>query len=182
MNEKEEKITKSFWNMYDEYIKNENKNLRSKLSDLLKEIEKEDKVNQLLRPEKGWNEILAWQVLRDQEFVYNSSVSFLFEGEIIAWDPNNNYDIFLTRIPYAKTATGLILRPGFKLGYENKKNRTDYGWEQMVKKYGITDERGLYLPLYEVQTVEKFCLNLIEEAKKTVLDYLKKEKRILIQQ
>lgn len=184
INEAEAK--KMFWDIYDKYILTEDKSLRSKLSYLLKEIEKEDKVNQLLRPQKGWNKILAWQVLREQEFVYDSSVSFLFEGEILMWAPNLNKDILLTRIPTGEIETGLILRPGFKLDYTDKRCKVDHEWEQNVKKHGITDERGLYLPLYEIATVEKFCFNRIKEAEKAVQSYLMEEKkalaRVLMQQ
>jgi len=169
-----EEILKKFWGIYDEYIQTGEKNLRSKLSDLLKKIEKEDKVNQILRPEKGWNKILAWQVLREQSFVFNESSFFLFEEEILLWVPDRNCDIFLTRIPSEEVETGLILRPGFKLERDDKREFSPLEWEETVEKYGITDERGLYLPLYEVETVEKFCFSRLEEAKESVIDYLKK--------
>jgi len=172
-----EEAVKLFWNVYDQYLQTEDRNLRPELSRLLKKIEKGDKASQLLRPEKGWNQILAWQVLREQSFFYNSSLSFLFEGEVVAVAPNRDKDILLTRIPTAEIKTGLILRPGFKLDYTDRKEKVDFEWEQKVAKFGITDERGLYLPLYEIATVERFCLSLIEEAKKNVLDYLKEQKR-----
>lgn len=173
----EEKI-KKFWIIYDKYIQTEEKNLMPKLSDLLAQIENKDRRTQLLRPEKGWNNILAWQVLRNQSFIFNPNPFFLNQGEIIAWSPHWDRDVFLTRIPFTENVSGHILKPGFKLDFEDQeeKNISDYEWDQIVRTNGITDERGLYLPLYEFSTIIRLADNQIEQAKEKVVDYLNKEK------
>jgi hypothetical protein len=170
-----EKI-KLFWGIYDKYISTGDTSLRSELSKLLGQIEKKSRQDQLLRPEKGWNEILAWQVLRNQSFVFSKFPLWISEGEIVIWLPHWNRDVFITRFPKEEVGSGSFLKPGFHLTHDDKGDRSDYEWDDIILRNGITDERGLYLPLYNSNIILKICDYYIAERKKLMLDYLRKEK------
>ena len=174
--EMEKKIT-LFWEMYDEYIQTGNASLRGALSYLLKQIEKPSRRDQLLRPEKSWDKILAWQVLRNQSFTFSSNSVFVYEGEVIIWLPHWDRDVFITRIPKEEVVSGSFLKPGFCFTYEDQGGQDDSNWGEIILRNGITDERGLYLPLYEPNVVLDFCNNYIAEKKELMLNYLAKEKR-----
>ena len=168
---------KKFWVIYDEYIQTGDKNLRKELSSLLSQVEEKGREKQLFRPEKEWNKILAWQVLRTQEFIYpkNNRPSHLYEGEILAWTPGWDRDVYLTRIPYQEVVSGYFLNPGYYLECDQK-NMSDDDWENFAKSRIFTDERGLYLPIYEFEIVKKFVFEQIERAKEIAVYYLIKEK------
>lgn len=168
----EEKIVK-FWSIYDEYIQTGDKTLRKELSELLAQIEDKDRAKQLSRPEKNWTRILAWQVLRTQQFIYprTNFPVLLEEGEILAWTPCWDRDVYLTRIPYHESISGFILRPGYYLEC-GQKEMSDCDWENFVNNHIFSDERGLYLPLYEFETVKKFAFEQIDLAKEKVVSYL----------
>ncbi len=168
----EEKIVK-FWNIYDKYIQTGDKDLRKILSQILSQIEEKGREKQLFRPEKGWVKILAWQVLRNQNFLYprNNNYVSLNEGEILAWTPCWDRDVYLTRIPYNEVVSGSFLNPGYYLECDQKE-MSDHDWENFVKKHVFTDERGLYLPLYELETVKKFAFEQIDLAKENVISYM----------
>lgn len=152
------KHTEEFWSLYDHYVHTGDTTSRHHLSELLRIIEKPDRRTQILRPEKNWKEIIAWQVLRNQQFIFSDRVvNHLYEGEVIAWSPHWDRDIFLTRIPIEEKVSGRYIKPGYVLKHEDKKDNTDYEWEQTVLRYGLTDERGLYLPLFDVETLLKLC-------------------------
>ena len=171
-------ILNAFWLLYEEYIQTGERGLRPKLSELLKEVENKDRKTQLLRPEKGWDTILGWQVLRNQQFVFtNTNLFDLCEGEILAWTPHWDRDVFLTRLPHKEVIAGTIIKPGFKLDYhEDRKGENDHEWDQMVRRVGITDEQGLYLPIYDLVTLIKFCDLEIAKIRPFIMDYLQKEK------
>lgn len=164
-----EEIIKEFWEIYDKYIQTEEKDLRPRLSEILAQIENKDRRTQLLRLEKGWDRIVGWQVIRSQVFHYTNSHSYLNEGEILIWEPHWDRDIFLTRIPMNEVVSGGIIRPGYNFGYENKGNMSDYDYDQVVKFQGMTDERGLYLPLYDIETLKKLALRQFEIAKEEMI-------------
>ena len=168
-----EEIVLHFWSIYDEYIQTENKSLRNELSFLLSQIEEKGREKQLFRPDKGWVRILAWQVLRNQQFIYprNNHPVFLHEGEILSWTPCWDRDVYLTRIPFEEVVSGYFLNPGYyqELG---QKEMSDHEWETFVDSHVFTDERGLYLPLYEFETVKKFAFEQIEMAKEKVVSFL----------
>lgn len=168
----EEELFK-FWCIYDEYIQTGDKSLRKNLSKLLAQIEEKNKSKQLFRIEKGWNRILAWQVLRNQQFIYpgNNYPVFLNEGEILAWTPCWDRDVYLTRIPHIEEVSGYILRPGYYLEC-GQKDMTNSEWEVFVNSHIFSDERGLYLPLYEFETVKKLAFEEIDLAKEKVVSYL----------
>lgn len=171
-----EKKLKLFWEIYDKYIQTGDKSLRKELSDLLKQVEKHSRRDQLLRPEKGWNEILAWQILRYQPFIFSNHPVALFEGEIVIWLPHWDRDVFITRIPKEEFVSGSFLKPGFCLTHDDRNDKIDSEWDDIVLHNGITDERGLYLPLYSPDVVLKLCNSYITEKKDAMLTYLKKEK------
>ncbi len=155
--------TEEFWLTYDRYITDGEASLRPILSRLLRQIETSDRREQLFRPEFGWTKIIAWQVLRKQEFWWfpspSSAHSFdLYEGEILVWHPQWDRDKFITRFPYKEFVSGQILRPGYKLGSfdEEKENMTKEAYDKYCKISGYTDETGLYLPIYELKTLRKF--------------------------
>ena len=91
----------------------------------------------------------------------------MFDG----WDR----DVFLTRIPYEEHISGGFLNPGYYLEC-NQKEMSDSDWGDFVDKHIFTDERGLYLPLYEFEHIIKLANSQIEKAKKGVIDYLILEK------
>jgi len=171
----EEKL-KLFWEIYDKYIKTGDVSLRKQLSDLLKHVEKKSRQDQLLRPEKGWNKILAWQVLRNQAFTFKNHPLWVHEGEIVIWLPHWDRDVFITRFPKEEVGSGSFLKPGFCLSANDKGKRSDYEWNEIVMFNGITDERGLYLPLYDPSAILMLCGHYITERKKEMLEYLKEEK------
>lgn len=162
-----------FWSIYDEYIQTGDKTLRKDLSELLAQVEEKGRVKQLFRPEKGWDRILAWQVLRKQGFLFprNNHSFYLEEGEVLAWSPGPDRDIFLSRIPYSEEVSGYLLNPGNYCEC-GKRDMTDYEWDKFVDSHIFTDERGLYLPLYKVEVVKKFIFGFIDEAKEKVVSYL----------
>ncbi len=170
----------AFWQLYDQYVQTENKDIRPRLSSLLSEIEEKDRRKQLLRPEKGWNTILAWQVLRTQEFIFSDNVIFrLYTGDVLVWEPHWDRDILLTRFPMeTNIISGRILKPGFEMTHEDKGELSDYEWNQQIRSLGITNEKGLYLPVYESDTLKKFCLSQIAEMQKGIFSYLGKELNI----
>ena len=167
-----EKI-KEFWSIYDEYIQTRDKILRKELSNLLSQVEEKSREKQLFRPEKGWIRILAWQVLRNQQFIYprNNFPVFLNEGEILAWTPCWDRDVYLTRIPYHEEVSGYIIRPGYYLECDQK-DMTDSEWNKFVNNHIFSDERGLYLPLYEFETIKKFAFDQIDLSKEKIVSYL----------
>lgn len=171
----EEKL-KLFWRIYDKYIHTGDSSLRFGLSASLKIVEKQSRRDQLLRPEKGWNEILAWQVLRNQRFIFTNHPVTLSEGEIIIWHPHWDRDVFISRMPREEFVSGAFLKPGFLLTHDDQGDRSDHEWDQIVFHNGITDERGLYLPLYEPDVILTLCDSYFAEKKKEVFDYLEKEK------
>ncbi len=165
-----------FWIIYDKYTQTGDKTLRKELSILLSEIESKDRLKQLFRPEKGWDRILAWQVLRTQEFLYPrvSQPVQLGEGEILAWTPCWDRDVYLTRIPYRESVSGYIIRPGYHLECEQK-DMTDSEWKEFANNHTFSDERGLYLPLYEFEIVKKFAFEQIDLAKEKIISYLEEK-------
>ena len=172
----EEKL-KLFWEVYDKYIETGDISLRGQLSDLLRLVERQSRCDQLLRPEKVWNKILAWQILRHQEFVFSDNYSLTVSaGEIIIWLPHWDRDVFVTRIPKKELVSGAFLKPGFHLTYDDRGEKSDHKWHDIVLHNGITDERGLYLPLYDSDVILKLCNNYIAEQRKLMLDHLAKEK------
>ena len=184
MNNNKDELLKEFWELYDRYIAEENKGvqnaMRSKLSALLAQIEKPSRKEQLTRPEKGWQRPIAWEVLRSQEFFYGrSKTTFqLFTGEMLTWIPHWDRDVFLTRIPRDEIVSNLsILHPGYNVELTDKpEDMSDWDWDQCVKNTNIfADERGLYLPLYEVETVKRFCIRELNQRIEDVIVYLEKE-------
>lgn len=168
--------TDLFWTMYDKYIQTKDHSLRKELSGLLSQIEKKSRQDQLLRPEKGWNKILAWQVLRNQSFVFVNHSTFVHEGEIIIWFSHWDRDVFISRIPKEEFVSGAFLKPGFCLSHDDKGDMSDHEWREVVLCNGITDERGLYLPLYTPEVVLDLCDDFISEKREEMLKYLKDEK------
>jgi hypothetical protein len=143
-----------FWEIYDEYLKTKDVELHAELSSYLEKIEVPDRIDQLFRPEKGWDKIIGWQVLRNQEFVWSQKLrGFVFEGEIIVHNSSFNLDYFLTRMPIKQVSSGHYLKPGHYLSFRDQGNLTDVEWSQAILFQGITDERGLYLPIYQLETL-----------------------------
>jgi len=170
----EEKL-ELFWRIYDEYIKTGNPNSRGELSKLLSQVEKKSRREQLFRPEKNWNKILAWQVLRYQEFVFNNHPVAISAGEMIIWQSDWDRDVFITRLPIKEEVSGSFLKPGFHMDFEDRKEESDHEWSQKIQQGGITDERGLYLPLYDSKTIIKFCDQHLTEGRALIFHYLQKE-------
>ena len=105
----------------------------------------------------------------------NNNRHCLVEGEIIIWLPHWDRDVLVARAPREEFVSGTFLKPGFNMTWEDKGERSDYEWEQVISQYGISDERGLYLPLYSEDVIRKLCDNFCIEHQKSVHEYLKKE-------
>ena len=172
----EEKLEK-FWELYDEYILDGNPTLREKLSGRLAEIEQPGREKQLFRPEKNWNQILAWQVLRDQNFIFSDKDTCdLYEGEILAWTLKWDRDYFITRMPFKAVVSRELIKPGFVLTHDDQGELGDDAWNQKIRYCGLTDERGLYLPIYEKETLLKLCKLEMNHMRDNIVDYLTREK------
>jgi hypothetical protein len=161
-----------FWHIYDQYVETGDIFLRSRLSELLTKFEEKSRSNQILRPVKGWNKILAWQALRNQEFIVLKPIQeyrfFLREGEIIIWDRHGDRDILITRVPNGNFISNTMLKfPGHVRLLEE---RVHYESETI-----FTDERGLYLPLYEPATILRLSQQFRAEADKEMTSYIRKE-------
>ncbi|MDA3803075.1 MAG: hypothetical protein PF488_04280 [Patescibacteria group bacterium] len=128
-----------------------------------------------MRPEKGWNKILAWQILRNQSFTFKNHPLWVHEGEIVIWFPHWDRDVFITRFPKEEFVSGSLLKPGFHLSADDRGERNNNEWDEVVMLYGITDERGLYLPLYDSDIILKLCDYYIAERKNKMIEYLIKE-------
>ena len=172
----EEKL-KKFWELYDEYVLDGNPKLRKKLSGHLAEVEQPGRQKQLFRPEKNWNQILAWQILRNQDFIFSDKDTFeLYEGEILAWTPEWDRDYFITRLPFKAVVSRELIKPGFVLTHDDKGDLDEYDWKDKIRHCGLTDERGLYLPIYEKETLLMFCKQEMNHLKENIIDYLSREK------
>lgn len=148
--------TKLFWKAYDLYIGTGDVSLRNQLSGLLRQVENKDKRKQILRPEKGWGRILAWQVLGDRSFNLGGCPVFVYSGEVIIWQQHRDRDVILNRIPMEQTDSGILLNPGCYVD-------------------GKRDERGLYLPLYSKDVVIRMSTQYLDEKKKLMLDCIERE-------
>ncbi|MBP6912727.1 MAG: hypothetical protein KBB86_02215 [Candidatus Pacebacteria bacterium] len=171
-----------FWSLYDYYVKNDgDPKLMGDLSRLLAEVENKGREKQLFRPEKKWNSILAWQVLRSQEFYFKGDNRFdLLAGEIIAWSPNWDRDVFLTRHGKPEVVSGGVLRPGYSLTHEDRGDKNDVEWDEFTRNKTFADERGLYLPIYEAKTLMMLCDKALVRMRADIVTYLLKEKSILV--
>lgn len=170
--------TKEFWELYNGYIANGDRTSWSKLSELLALIEEKSRGNQLLDPNNGRTKIIAWQVLRNQDFLFprGDQPFRLYAGELL-YESHWDRDVFLTRIPKIECVSGDILHPGYYCGLEQKEkqNMSDDDWKEFCNKNMFADERGLYLPLYEKPIVKSLCMQEIEDHKKILEKYLQDE-------
>jgi hypothetical protein len=172
--------TLAFWQLYDQYVQTNTKEMRGELASLLKEIEIPDRKKPLLRPEKGWNKVLAWQVLRNQQFIFSDSVPFcLYAGEMLIQDKPYDRDIFLTRFPIDETISGRLLKHGFEMTHDDRGSLDDSEWMQKVRACGITNEKGLYLPIFEMEVLQRFCKQKVEEMEKGIFSTLHEKLRLL---
>jgi hypothetical protein len=157
------KKLQEFWKIYSQYLLSQKQpspkfNLRPTLSSLLAQIEEHDRRTQVTHRVKG-NTILAWQVLRDQEFYVNGELAItLYQGELLGWEQQWDRDVFLTRIPYRETVSGFILNPG----------RTCSGEDNYI----FNDERGLYLPIFDAKVLFTIINNETSKVKPRVIKYL----------
>ena len=164
------KMLAKFWAIYDEYIVTFNKELLPELSRLLSLIESNDRDTQLLRPEKGWTRILAWQVSRDQEFIFGTKKYTLSEGEVLAI--SGVYTIYLSRVEQRFEMPGAILKPGYKLSYKDRGEMSAHKWHHKISTEGIVNESGLYIPLYDEKDVITAAFMEAETIKERVISFL----------
>lgn len=180
--EEKEKAASEFWALYDEYLSDngrasqtEKQASMERLSVLLAMIESKDRANQLCRPEKSWDKIVGWQILRDQDFYFSGRTPLTLQaGEMIVWEQrkDNDVDILVTRIPRREIPYGRILKPGFNMNYRDRGDRSDWEWSQLVAEVGVTDERGLYLPIFERSLFARLCEERLGEAYQDMMRYL----------
>lgn len=176
----QEKV-KEFWKLYDQYILSMDPTMRPDLSGLLMQIEQKSKREQLLRPEKDWNHIAGWQVLRNEKFFFADNVKFqMLEGEIVVWCPHWDRDVFVTRNPTEEHMSGRLLKPGYKMDSNDRGDRSDIEWKEICTHHGLVDERGLYLPLYDLPTIMKFCDQEITKIRPRVKKALKEHLPVFI--
>ncbi|MGE5426036.1 MAG: hypothetical protein ACM3PZ_03105 [Bacillota bacterium] len=155
-----------FWKLYDLYVETGNYQFLSDLSKGLAELEQKDRQNQLTRPDKSWNKILAWQVTRNQVFHHPNNHTFqLREHEIIMWHRHWDRDMYISRIPSLELVSGAYLNPGNKMDLEDKDDYSVNEWDNIIKYRTFTDERGLYLPLYQKRDVLFLLKKFMEECR-----------------
>jgi hypothetical protein len=142
---------KLFWEVYDNYLVTGDRYQRYRLSPILAKIENEGRENQLFRSKKGWDKIIAWQVLRNQMLQFKENQFSLLEGEIIVWQKHWDRDVFISRIPRDQLVSGWILNPG-----------SEY-------------EKGLYLPIYQVSHLIKLFNDYLEYKRAELPNWLKEE-------
>lgn len=176
------KALEKFWSLYDYYVKNDgDPKLMGDLSRLLAEVENKGREKQLFRPENGWNSILAWQTLRSQDFYFKGDIQFsLLAGEIIAWSKPWDRDVLLTTYGQKQFVSGTILRPGYSLTHEDRGDKNDTEWDEFTRDKTFTDERGLYLPIYEANTLMMLCDKALARMRADIVTYLRVEKSILV--
>jgi hypothetical protein len=182
---KKEKKLEQFWSLYDQYVASikacselEIKaDIRQRLSVLLAQVERKDRYNPLCRPEKGWMKPVAWQVLREQQFLFmfGKSPLILSEGEVIVWDQENDRDVLVGRIPRVDFIAGRVLKPGFHMDYSDRGDRSEEEWRKCVFENGLTDERGLYLPVYDRSLIVQFCEDWMSAKYQETMDFLQKK-------
>lgn len=171
-------VLDEFWKVYDEYMSTGDPLLRPQLSAFLRQVEKQSRREQLFRPEKKWNEILAWQVLRGEEFIFphGNIPQFIYEGEIIIWQPNWDRDVFTTRYPRdSKISSTGYLNPGRSYTLMDINDLKGNARDEAVRNAGVfANEKGLYLPIYEVDSVKMLVRKQFEHQKKETEDFLRK--------
>lgn len=156
-------VVEKFWRVYDEYVDTYNRKLFPELSNRLSLVEQQSRSNQILRLEKGWKRILAWQVLRDQAFIFSDNNQFnMEEGEILAWQREWDRDTFLTRSPILNFISneGSILSPGVDYSLHNRDNTKSDELKKIMKDTGLANQKGLYLPIFE----ERVLYDLINKS------------------
>ncbi|HSE56746.1 MAG TPA: hypothetical protein VLB02_01530 [Candidatus Paceibacterota bacterium] len=142
-------ITK-FWQVYDEYTALHDSSLKFLLLSFL--ADQDEQVGNLTRPEKGWNHILAWEVLKQHTFFLSrENIQFeVFEGEIIVVQRDWDRNVFCTRIPHQEFVRGSIL---------SMKER----------------EGRIFLPLYEAAVVRAKTILFSQKFLRQTLEFLSKE-------
>lgn len=150
--------TKEFWEIYDQYIETGEIELRSQLSSLLAKIEGRGK-EEVKRPEKEWNKPLGWQVIRQETLIF-SATNFRFSlllGEVILWEMGWDREAFISRIPRTELVAGTIVRPGYHYQGPTEGEPESYGNNKL---YG--DCRGVFLPIFSIDTLEMMAFDYIE--------------------
>jgi len=176
----------NFWKVYDTYMKTRDISLRKELSRLINDIEilsrQDDKPAHhediFKRPEKDWDKILGWQVLDRRMFYFSNNHHFeIYEGEIIIRHYGWDRDYLVTRNPSRELICGNVLNPGLHIDSETKEKykMSDYDWEQVMKRKGLRDERGLYLPIFEVTDLVALCDLELAKIRPRMIKYLNEE-------
>jgi len=144
--------TNLFWSLYDRYVLGDfrDEELNRKLSELTKNHIRE--MFQLERLEKGWKTIRAWIAL-DHCHVRNDegqSVFFVTLGDVVIINYGWDRDITITHSPIEEFVSGNLL-----------------GREQC---------QGLFLPLFEADTIERAIRLQLKEIEKAALEKFAEEK------
>jgi hypothetical protein len=100
---------------------------------------------------------------------------YLEEGEVLSIS-TSVYVQFLSRPSSQFEMPGAILKPGYHLSNKDRGEISAHKWSHMIALNGLTDERGLYLPLYKYEDVLKFSFSEAETIIKRVISFLEKEK------
>ena len=148
MKEEREHLLERFWMTYNGYMSSMENFFRPALSNLLEQIENDNRAKQLLHPNKHWNKIIGWQVLHNKVIVLHSKELFkLHEGEIILWNEEWQHDILISR------------------KNSNKKlNHMASKWDKIPSKPFNEEEKGLYLPIFQISDIVELTVkNRLEE-------------------
>ncbi|PKM88749.1 hypothetical protein CVU83_01165 [Candidatus Falkowbacteria bacterium HGW-Falkowbacteria-2] len=155
-----------FWRLYDKYVDSGNYQYLPELSEGLAELETPNRVNQLKHSLRGWKKILAWQVTRNQTFIHANDHRFYLEAhEIIMWHQHWDRDMYISRIPSLELVSGAYLNPSNKLSLEDEDNYSEKEWNEIIIHRTFTDERGLYLPLFEKRDVLFLLKKFMDECR-----------------
>jgi hypothetical protein len=157
--------SEAFWNLYDEFLSKEliglsngkPGDLCSKLQEVLKKGHSE--IVRLARTEKGWHYPKAWIVLRG-EHVMNMEGTHVFmtlePGDVMTREFGWDRDVFVTHSPIIERVSG-----------------------QFLGQQWPNAEKGLFLPLYDKETImmairvkaEKNLSRTLEKAEEEARDW-----------
>lgn len=153
--EKETFDEQKFWNLYDQNLANSTDDSRNALSNMIALCAEPFNLKQ---PEKRRHKILAWKALKDQNCADNGNDQGYYPikcGEIIIEELGWDRETFVSRIPCSS-----FVRSGFPYG------DGDFGC------------KGLFMPLYDVVSLEQDIRKSFDEAKNAAILFIKEQKKI----
>ena len=144
---------KIFWELYNQNLAKSTDVSREALSKMIALCPDPQNLKQL---EKNRFKILAWKALRDQKCADNGKDEKYYpikQGEIIIEDLNDYKETLILRVPLES-----FTHTGFPYGE------------------GEFGSKGLFMPMYDIVSLEQETIKWIEAAKKTAIKFIKNQK------